>query len=79
MCPLQYRRVIHIKYQSLESAQLIYIEGLSTKKIIGVSPLLISEGCPQIKKISLLKIMYLVRGLGKCERVSEDSGYELIR
>ena len=49
VCPLQYRRVVHIKYQSSESAQLIYIEGLSTKKIIGVGPLLVSEGCPQIK------------------------------
>ena len=30
-CPLQYWRVVHIKYQSSESAQLIYIGGLSTK------------------------------------------------
>ena len=25
-----------------------------------------------------LKTMFLIRGLGKCERVGEDSGYELI-
>ena len=41
--------VVHIKYQSSESAQLVYIGGLSTKKIIGVGPLLISEGSPQFK------------------------------
>ena len=78
-CPLQYRRVVHITYQSSESAQLIYIGGLSTKKIIGVGPLLISEGCPQLKtNIFFLKIVFLIRGLGKCEGVGEDSGYELI-
>ena len=32
VCPLQYRRVVHKKYQSSESAQLIYIGGLSTIK-----------------------------------------------
>ena len=37
-----------IKYQLSESAQLIYIGGLSTKYNIGDSPLLISEGSPQI-------------------------------
>ena len=31
------------------------------------------------KQISLLKIMFLIRGLGKCEGVGEDSGDELIR
>ena len=31
VCLLQYRRVVYIKYQSSESAQLIYIGGLSTK------------------------------------------------
>ena len=31
VCPLQYQRVDHIRYQSSESAQLIYIEGLSAK------------------------------------------------
>ena len=41
-----YRRVVHIKYQSSELAQLIYIGGLSTKYNIGVGPLIISEGCP---------------------------------
>ena len=79
MCPLQYRRVVHIKYQSSESAQLICIGGLSTKKIIRVGPLLISEGCPQLKtNIFVLKIMFLIHGLGKCEGVGEDSGYELV-
>ena len=79
MCSLQYRRVVHIKYQSSESAQLIYIGGLFTKKIIGVGRLLISEGCPQLKTNSfVLKIMFLIRGLGKCEGVGEDSGYELV-
>ena len=79
MCPLQYWRVDHIKYQSLESAQLIYIGGLYSKEIIRVAPLLISEGCPQLKtNIFVLKIMFLIRGLGKCEGVSEDSGYELV-
>ena len=79
MYPLQYRRVVHLTYQSLESAQLIYIGGLSTKKIIGVGPLLISEDCPQIKtNIFVLKIRFLIHGLGKCERVGEDSGYELV-
>ena len=79
MCPLQYRRVVHIKYQSLESAQLTYIGGLSTTKIIGVGPLLISEGCPQIKtNIFVLKIRFLIHGLGKCEGVGDDSGYELV-
>ena len=79
MCPLQYRRVVHITYQSSESAQLIYIGGLSTKKIIGVGLLLISEGCPQLKtNIFFLKIMFLIRGLNKCARVGDDSGYELV-
>ena len=79
MCPLQYRRVVHIKYQSSESAQLIYIEGLSTKKIIGVGPLLLSEGCTQLKtNIFVLKIIFLICGLGKHEGVGEDSGYELV-
>ena len=79
MCPLQYRRVVHIKYQSSESAQLIYIEGLFTKKIIKVGPLLISEGFPQLKtNIFVLKIIFLIRGLGKCEGIGEDSGYELV-
>ena len=74
-----YRRVLHIKYQSSESAQLIYIGGLSTKYIIGVGPLLISEGCPYLKTNTfVLKIMFLISGLGKCEGVGEDSGYELI-
>ena len=58
---------------------MIYIGGLSTKRIIGVGRLLISEGCPQLKTNSfVLKIMFLIRGLGKCERVGEDSGYELV-
>ena len=79
MCPLQYRSVVHIKYQSSESAKLIYIEGLSTKYIIGVGPLLISEGCPQLKTNTfILKIMFLIHGLGKCEGVSEDSGHGLV-
>ena len=79
MCPLQYRRVVHIKYQSSESAQLIYIGGLSTKKIIEVGPLLISEGFPQIKtNIFVLKIRFLIHGLGMCEGVGEDLGYELV-
>ena len=38
----------HIKYQLSESAQLIYIGGLSTKYNIRDSPLLISEGSLQI-------------------------------
>ena len=38
-----------MKYQSSESAQLIYIGGLSTKEVIGVGPLFISEGCPRFK------------------------------
>ena len=79
MCPLQYRRVVHIKYQSSESAQLIYIGGLSTKLIIRVGPLLISEGCPQLKTNTfVLKIMFLIHGLGKCEGVGEDSGHGLV-
>ena len=79
MCPLQYRRVVHIKYQSSESAQLIYIGGLFTKKIIEVGPLLISEGFPQLKtNIFVLKIIFLIHGLGKCEGIGEDSGYELV-
>ena len=79
MCPLQYRRVVHIKYQSSESAQLIYIVGLSTKYIIGVGPLLILEGCPQLKTNTfVLKIMFLIHGLDKCEGVGEDSGHGLV-
>ena len=77
--PLQYRRVVHIIYQSSESAQLIYFRGLSTKYIIGVGPLLISEGCPQLKTNTfVLKIMFLIRSLGKCEGVGEDSGHGLV-
>ena len=79
MCPLQYRRVVHIKYQSSESAQLIYIGGLSTKQIIGVGPLLISEGCQQLKtNIFVLKIIFLIHGLGRCEGVGEDSRHGLV-
>ena len=79
MCPLQYRRVVHIKYQSPESAQLIYIGGLSTKYIIGVGSLFISEGCQQLKTNTfVLKIMFLIHGLGKCEGVGEDSGHGLV-
>ena len=79
MCPLQHRRVVHKKYQSSESAQLIYIGGLSTKKIIGVGPLLISKGCPQLKTNTfVLKIMLLIHDLGKCEGVGEDSGHGLV-
>ena len=38
-----------------------------------------SEGCPQLKTNTLvLKIMFLIRGLGKCEGVSEDSGHGLV-
>ena len=79
VCLLQYRRVVHIRYQSSESTQLIYFGGLSTKYIIGVGPLLISEGCPQLKTNTfVLKIMFLIRGLGKCEEVGEDSGHGLV-
>ena len=79
MCPLQYRRVVHIKYQSSESAQLIYIGGLSTNLIIGVGPLLISEGHPQLKTITfVLKKMLLIHVLGKCEGGGEDSGHGLV-
>ena len=79
MCPLQYQRVVHIKYQLSESAQLIYIGGLSTKKIIEVGPLIISEGCPQIKtNIFVLKIRFLIHGLGRCEGVGEDSRHGLV-
>ena len=47
--------------------------------IVGVGSLLISEGCPQLKtNIFVLKIMFLIRGLGKCEGVGEDLGYELV-
>ena len=52
----EYHRVVQIKYQSSESAQLIYI----------------SEGCSQIKT------KVLILGLGRCEGVGEDSGYEMI-
>ena len=79
MCLLQHRRVVHIKYQLLELSQLIYIGGLSTKKIIEVGPLLILEGCPQLKTNTfVLKIMLLIHGLGKCEGVGEDSGHGLV-
>ena len=36
-----------------------------------------SEGSPQIITNILLKKMFFIRGLGKCEGVGEDSGYEL--
>ena len=80
MCPLQYRRVVHIKYQSSESAQLIYIGGLSTKYIIGVGSLLISEGFPLFKTNTfvLKSDIFLIHGLGKCEGVGEDSGHGLV-
>ena len=56
---------------------MIYIGGLSTKKIIGVDSIIISEGCLQIKtNIFVLKIRFLIHGLGKCEGVGEDSGRE---
>ena len=32
-----------------------------------------SEGCPQINKLIIL-----IRGLGECEGVGEDSGSELV-
>ena len=42
-CPQNY-------YQSMST---IYFEGLSIKLFIGVCPLFISDGCPQVKQISL--------------------------
>ena len=45
----------------------------------GVDPLLISKGCPQLKTNTfVLKIMFLIRVLGKCEGVGEDSGHGLV-
>ena len=40
-----------------------------------------SEGSPQIITNIFVskKIMFLIRGLGKCEGVGENSGYELYR
>ena len=64
---------------SIVGVQLICIGGLSTKYIIGVGPLLISEGCPQLKTNTfVLKIMFLIHGLGKCEGVGEDLGHVLV-
>ena len=64
----------YIKYQSSKMAQLIYIGGQYTKYNIGDGPLLRSEGRPQLKQITLFEISFLIRGLGKCEGVGEDSG-----
>ena len=66
-------------YQSSESAQLIYIGGLSTKYIIGVGPLLILEGCPHLETNTfVLKVVFLMHGLDKCEGVGEYSGHGLV-
>ena len=56
--------------------KMIIIGGQSIPKIsiVGDGPIDIytSEGCPQIN------IKILIRGLGECERVGEDSGYEMV-
>ena len=47
--------------------QIIYINRRS-----GPIDIYTSEGCP------LIKMIILIRGLGECERVGEDSGSELV-
>ena len=46
-----YKRVVHkIIYRSMST---IYLEGLSIKLFIEVCPLFISDGCSEVKQISL--------------------------
>ena len=51
-----------VHYIDHRSRSTTYIGGLSTIK----------------NKYLVLKIMFLIRGFGKCEGVGEDSGYELV-
>ena len=44
------------------SVSIIYIRGLSTNLFIGVCPLIISEGCPQIKQIYLFWKQFIIHG-----------------
>ena len=73
------RRVVQIKNINRRSGpidihwrvvhkQIIYINRRS-----GPIDIYTSEGCPQTNKTKIL-----IRGLGECERVGEDSGSELV-
>ena len=60
------------QYQLSEYAQLIYIRGLSTKWIIGVCPLFISEGCPRVNTNAFVWKSFSFMEKCMFEGVSED-------
>ena len=79
-----------INYRSMST---INFGGLSIKLFIGVSPLYVSEGCPQINYRSMSTIyigglstnksnifvleLIFIHGTNMCERVGEDSRREI--
>ena len=76
---MNYRRVVQIKNINRQRGPIDIHWRVVHKQIIYQSSerpnwyIYTSEGCPQTNKIIIL-----IRGLGECERVDEDSGSELV-
>ena len=68
-----------LKWRRVTRPPLVFRGLTGRQRTPGFWGVTISEGCPQLKTNTfVLKIMLLIHGLGKCERVGEDLGHGLI-